>query len=221
MDENKKAQIIALFKQHAETPEPKPRTPRKKPATAVMTAGGNLVNVSGDGVVVGQIVAGDVHQHYEKKTSKVIVKPQPGAEHITEEQVRRLHDLKDQILELEPLGKQNPATPQRVWNSLNKKMGVGAMRMIPAAKFKAAEKYLHEWLGRLAAGKAVQKKAPDEVAKRRITYIQTNMKKLDIEPKVRAYMLKHFDAPSLKDLDLTALNKVYQYVAGIKKDLAV
>ncbi|WP_035056512.1 hypothetical protein [Andreprevotia chitinilytica] len=219
MDENKKAQIIALFKQHAETPEPKPRTPRKKPAAAAMTAGGNLVNVSGDGVVVGQIIAGDVHQHYEKKISKVVVKPQPGAEHITEEQVRRLHNLKDQILELEPLGKQDPATPQRVWNALNKKMGVGAMRMIPASKFKAAEKYMHEWLGQLAAKPSVQKKAPDEITKRRITYIQTNMKKLDIEPKVRAYMLKHFNAVSLKELDLPALNRVYQYVNSIKQGL--
>lgn len=133
--------------------------------------------------------------------------------------MRKLHDLKDDIVKLEAVGKRDPATPQRVWGALNKAMGVGAMRMIPAEKFRDAEKYLQTWIGRLMDGKAVVKKAPTIVESKRIAFIQTNMKKLDVEDRVRDYMEKHYQVRSLKELpDLAALERVYRYVAGIKKE---
>lgn len=151
--------------------------------------------------------------------TRTIATPQPGTEHITENQVAKLHALKDEIIKLEALAKRDPATPQRVWAALNKKMKVGAMRMIPASKFKAAETFMLTWLGQLADRPAVQKKAPDAVAKRRIAYIQTNMKKLGCEIRVRNYMEKHFGVRSLTDLpDAAAMERVYRYVASIKKE---
>ena len=210
-EEEKKAKIVKLIKDAAGEGKKPPRRPRKKPeppASITINAG------DGDGNGIGNTII-----KTERVTHKTVAKPNPGAEHITEVQVRKLHDLKDDILKLEAAGKKDPATPQRVWAALNKAMGVGAMRMIPAGKYRAAEKYLQTWIGRLMDGKAVQKKAADTVESKRITFIQTNMKKLDIEERVRDYMEKHYQVRSLKDLpDLAALKRVYDYVAGIKKD---
>ncbi len=154
-----------------------------------------------------------------RHTTKVVAEPKPGEEHIDERQVRRLHDLKDEIIRLEQLAKRNPATPQRVWGALNKHVRVGAMRMIPKARFSKAEKYLLNWIGQLTARPAVNKKDPQGVRKRRIAYIQINMKQLGIEEKVRDYMERHYDVRSLTQLpDLASLERVYRYVAGLKSN---
>lgn len=207
LDEEKKAKVVSLI-----TGATKPQPARRRNA-----AQGVVVKINardGDGHGIGNTII-----KTEKVVNKTVAKPQHGVEHITEDQVRRLHDLKDEILKLEAAGKRTPATHMTVWGALNKKMGVGAMRMIPLGKFKAAENYLLTWIGRLMDGAAVQKKAPDTVEKRRIAYIQTNMKKLDIEERVRDYMEKNFGVRSLKELpNLAALERVYRYVAGVKKD---
>jgi len=198
--------------------EAAPKVPRKRaPSRAKPVAQPSItINAgNGDGNGIGNTII-----KTERVTNKTIATPKPGDEHITEEQVRKLHDLKDEILKLEKLGKRDPATAQRVWAALNKAMGVGAMRMIPAAKFRAAEKYLQSWIGRLMDGKTVQKKAAGAVESRRIAYIQTNMKKLDIEERVRDYMAKHFQVRLLKDLpDPSAMERVYRYVASVKREL--
>jgi hypothetical protein len=209
MDEkDKKAVVIDLIKAAAK----KPAKPLKKAVSGVAITGNH-----GDGNGIGNTII-----KTERVITRTVAKPQPGIEHITEDQVAKLHALKDEIIKLEALAKRDPATPQRVWAALNRKMGVGAMRMIPASKFKAAEKFMLVWLGQLTDRPAVQKKAPDAVAKRRIAYIQTNMKKLDCENRVRDYMGKHFGVRSLTDLpDAAAMERVYRYVASIKKGSGV
>lgn len=204
-DDDKKKQAKA--RATALLGESKPaRKPRAKPVSSIQ--------VAGDGNVVGD---NNTVIKTEKIVRKTIAKPAPGTEHITEAQVARLHALKDEILKLEAVAKRDPATPQRVWAALNKKMGVGAMRMIPATRFKAAEKYLLTWIGQLMDRPATQKNAPDTVRKRRIDYIQTNMKTLDCEERVRDYMEKHFGVRSLTELPTpAALERVYRYVAGLK-----
>lgn len=205
MDDVKKNKVVELFQKNA-----KPQRMQRKPASNVI----NITAGNGDGNGIGNTII-----KTEKVISRTTAKPQPGIEHITEDQVRRLHDLKDEILRLEALAKKDPATNQRVWSALNKKMRVGAMRMIPAVKFKDAEKYLLTWIALLTDRPSVQKNAPDIVRKNRISYIQTNMKKLDIESRVRDYMEKHFGVRSLTELpDLKALERVYRYVAGVKKE---
>lgn len=207
-EDEKIAKVVSLIKDSAKPA----RTPRAKPsaATSITINAGN-----GDGNGIGNTII-----KTERVTHRTVATPKPGDEHITEAQVRKLHDLKDEILLMEGVGKKDPATAQRVWYSLNKAMGVGAMRMIPANKYRAAEKYLQMWIGRLMDGKAVQKKAPDAVQSKRIAYIQTNMKKLDIEERVRDYMDKHFQVRSLKELpDAAAMEKIYRYVASVKKQI--
>lgn len=195
----------------------KPAQTSRKPRRAAANVPTVTINVSGgDGNGIGNTIV-----KLEKLVTRTIAKPNPGVEHITESQVRKLHDLKDEIVKLEAAAKRDPATPQRVWARLNKAMDVGAMRMIPAAKFRAAEKFLQVWIGQLMDRPAVQKKEAPTVAARRIAYIQTNMKKLGIEDRVRDYMESRFGVRSLKDLpDAAALERVYRYVASVKKDLA-
>lgn len=208
--EDPKNKIIRLVKQAAPTEPAQPKPARKRSPRPE-----NSIEVNGHGNIVGN---GNTVIKTEKLTHKTIAEPKPGAEHITEEQVRRLHDLKDQIIQLEQAAKRNPATHQRVWSTLNKTMRVGSMRMIPKDKFNAAEKYMLGWIGQLMDRPAAQKNAPDTVRKRRITYIQTNMKKLGVEDKVRAYMLKNYAVTSLTDLhDQAALEAVYRYVSGLKQ----
>lgn len=173
------------------------------------------VTVTGDSNIVGD---NNTVIKAEKVVRKTIARPVPGIEHITEAQVARLHALKDEILKLEAASKRDPATPQRVWSALNKKMGVGAMRMIPASRFDAAENYLLTWIGQLMDRPAAQKNASETVRKRRIAYIQTNMKSLNCELQVRDYMHRLFGVRSLSDLpDPSALERVYRYVAGLKR----
>lgn len=206
-EDDKKAKVINLMQ--AALKQPRRRT--TKPAATISL----VVNAGdGDGHGIGNTII-----KTERHVTKTIAEPRPGIEHITEDQVRKLHDLKDEIVRLEALGKQNPATPGRVWSALNKKMRVGAMRMIPLDKFSSAQKYLQEWIGQLSGRPAVQKKDPEGIRKRRIGYIQGNMKKMDCEADVRDYMEKHFSVRSLTELpDAVALERVYRYVAGRKKE---
>lgn len=175
---------------------------------------GNVVSISGNGNIVGN---GNTVIKTERYITKTIARPVPGAEHITESQVARLHELKDDILRLEALSKKDPATPQRIWSAVNKTCGVGSMRMIPLEKFKKAEKFMLQWRARLTDAKSTKKKDPDGVRKSRLAYIHANMKKLAIEEIVRTYMREKFDTSSLKDLDLPALEQVYHYVASKKR----
>ena len=100
-------------------------------AAAKRDNGGDIL-VSGDRNIVGN---GNSMVITEKHVIKQKAEPKPGKEHITEQQVRRLHDLKDEIIRLEQIAKRNPATHQRVWAAFNKAMGIGSMRMLPLNKF--------------------------------------------------------------------------------------
>lgn len=183
------------------------------PCDSPVTGHDQSVTVNGDGNIVGN---GNTVIKTEKYSPKVVVKPVPGAEHITESQVRRLHDLKDKVIKLELLAKKNPVTHQQVWIKVNKACGVGRMRMIPLDKFKTAEKCLLQWIGRLNDTKSVKKKDPGTVRNSRLAYIHAKMKSLDIEDQVREYLVKNFAVDSMKDLNQLELEKVYRYVASKK-----
>jgi hypothetical protein len=203
--ENKKATVVKLIKESARSP----RKPRAKPAGVSVTVNAG----DGDGHGIGNTII-----KTEKVYHKTIATPVPGEEHVSEAQVARFHELADEIVKLEKLaGKRDPATHHRVWKSLNANMKVGAMRMIPADGFKAAEKYLLTWIARLTSTKTMQKKAPDEVRARRIRFIQVNMKKLGVEERVRNYMEKNFGVRSLTELTAEQMERTYRYVASLKK----
>jgi len=179
---------------------------------------GGEITVSGDHNIVGNGNSMVVTERYVVKQK---AEPKPGEKHITEQQVRRLHDLKDEIIRLEQIAKRNPATHQRVWAAFNKAMGIGSMRMLPIDKFSKGEAYLLAWIGRLNNTASVESKDYEESKKRKLTYIRVNMRKLPIEEKVKNYMRTNFGVESTKNLpDLEAIKKVYSYVASLKKALS-
>lgn len=96
---------------------------------------------TGDGMGFGNVVI------------KNTLPSETSGECITESQVRRLHDLKDEIVRLEFCvgSKSRRFRASNVWWSLNRAMNVGSMRKIPVGKFAHAERYLESWIARLNA----------------------------------------------------------------------
>ena len=200
MDNDKKRAVAGLLASAAAEDDP--------PREAVNVRGNNNIVGNGNAIVIT-----------ERHVTVTRARPQPGVEHITEDQVRRLHDLKDEIVRLEALTKRNPASHQRVWATFNKKMGVGSMRMLPKGKFAAGEKFLSAWIGRLTTSKTAERDLTSEVAKRKLAYIRTNMKKMDCEERVRNYMEKNFGVRSTTQLEtLEQVKRVYIYIAGLKRE---
>jgi hypothetical protein len=200
VDNDKKRAVAGLLASAAAEDDP--------PREAVNVRGNNNIVGNGNAIVIT-----------ERHVTVTRAEPRPGVEHITEDQVRRLHDLKDEIVRLEALTKRNPASHQRVWATFNKKMGIGSMRMLPKGKFAAGEKFLAAWVGRLTASRTAERDLTSEVAKRKLAYVRTNMKKLDCEERVRTYMEKNFGVRSTTQLEnLEQIKRVYIYIAGIKKE---
>lgn len=195
-----KEKIVHLIR--SSTPEPNP------------TQGtSSTVNISGDGNIVGN---GNTIVNTERHTTRTIAKTEPGTEHITEAQVRRLHDLKDEIIRLENIAKKRPATYQSVWVRVNKLCGVATMRLIPLEKFKKAETFMLQWIARLTGTKSVKKKDPNTVRTSRLRAIHAKMRAQGTEEAVRAYMRKKFSKDSMSDLTPEELEQTYRYTMSKK-----
>ncbi|KAA6405783.1 helix-turn-helix domain-containing protein [Candidatus Tokpelaia sp.] len=170
-------------------------------------------NISGVGIMTGgnvRIVQTNIH----KTTTKAI--PNPGKEHISEEQCVTLRHLVDNVVEAEQALKKSPKTYNAIWSSVNRHCGVSTYRMIKSEDFEKARKYLTMWIGRLMRSKSAPVKTGDAWRKRHYTYIKVNSKSPSDESAVKAYMKRKFKAESLTELDNDQLEAVYRYVAGRK-----
>lgn len=182
--------------------------------TAKKQDNGHNVAITGNSNIVGN---GNSIVVTEKHVTVTRAVPKPGVEHITEVQVARLHELKDEIIRLEQLAKKNPATHRSVWARFNKKMQIGSMRMLPLEKFKDGEKFLLTWINGLLSTKSAANKDPDGTRRQYLGKIHARMKDPAVEQKVRAYLQKNFNITSLADLpNLEDLKRVYRYTAGLK-----
>lgn len=168
------------------------------------------------GNVVGQVQSGAVvHQiHTQRHVTRTVAQVKPGDEHITEAQASTLRGLVDQIVEKESLLKQKPRTHRSVWAALNAHCKVTRYRLIPAADFERARKYLDQWIGRLGSMATAPIKDGDEWRKRRYAYIKINSKSLEDTNALLAYIKRNFSATSLTELDNQQLEQVYRYIAG-------
>lgn len=179
---------------------------------------GNVVNFQArtSGNVVGQVhPGGTVHQvHTQKHITRTVAKVTPGGEHITEEQAACLRGLVDQIVEKESLLKAKPRTHRSVWAALNAHCRVTSYRLIPAADYAHARKYLDQWMGRLGSMATAPIKDGDEWRKRRYAYIKINSKSPEDEQALLTYIKRNFNAASLTALDNSQLEQVYRYIAG-------
>lgn len=178
-------------------------------APGVAFSGGN------NGNVIGVINGGTIHQvNTQTHVQKTIAEVRAGEEHISDEQAAMLHALVDKVVDTEKRLKQKPRGHRAVWAALNAHCSVPAYRLIRAGDFGKAQKYLHQWMGRLDSMASAPVKDGDAWRKRKYAYIKINCK--DDPAAVDRYVAKNFKVSSLTELDNDQLEKVYRYVASRK-----
>lgn len=168
-----------------------------------------------NGNVIGVINGGTIHQvNTQQHIQKTIAEVRPGVEHISDEQAASLHSLVDKVVETEQRLKQKPRGHRSVWGALNAHCGVPQYRLIRAEDFTKAQKYLHQWVGRLDSMASAPVKDGDAWRKRKYAYIKINSKTDPVA--VDRYIAKNFKVSSLTELDNQQLEQVYRYVASRK-----
>lgn len=177
---------------------------------------GNDNQVAG-GDIINNVI--NIHQAPPSPPSKPRVVVNPGPEHISEAQRVKLQALVDDVVRLESIARREPKTHQSVWGALNKRMKASSYKLIMAAEYGRAEKFLREWIGRLSSTKSAAKKDPDW-RKRKYSYIFANVKQLDKTKALDDLLQDRYGAASVKDITDEELTAVYQSVAGWKKAAA-
>lgn len=175
------------------------------------------VSFSGEnnGNVIGVINGGTIHQiNTQRHVQKTIAEVKPGEEHISDEQAAQLHALVETVVETEKRLKEKPRGHRAVWGALNAHCNVPQYRLIRAEDFAKAQKYLHQWSGRLDSMASAPVKDGDAWRKRKYAYIKINSK--NDPDAVDRYIAKNFGVTSLSELDNTQLEQVYRYVASRK-----
>ncbi len=196
-DEEKKAEIVRLFKDHAK-PEPLGNSPS--------------IAINGDGNVIGN---SNTVVKTETYRPKIKMEYRSGDEHLTPEQAATLKRLVGEIVELEKQIKQRPKSFGAIYTALNRRFKVHTYLLITQEDYDKAKKYLREWLGRLSSARSAPKNDP-EWRDRKRKYIFANTKGL-FGDRRKAYMHEHFGTESFSALDDTQVEKLYRAVAGWKQ----
>lgn len=151
-------------------------------------------------------------------TTKHITRTRPviqaGSEHISDCQASALAALVNEIVETEAKLKEKGGSHRAVWAALNRHCGVTQYRLIPAASFDRARKYLNSWMGRLHAMASAPIKDGDSWRKRHYAYIKINSKDAEARAALERYLADHFSASSITELSNPDLERVYRYVAS-------
>lgn len=179
------------------------------PEPSISITGGNSGIVAGHDVIINQSPL---------PPQKVRAVVPVTEEHISNEQRAELQRLVREVVDLETKVKRSPKSYSAVWGSLNAKFKVSEYKLIARGDFPKAEKYLREWIGRLSNTKTAQRKDGDW-RKRKLAFIHTNCKQLDLELKMREFIHRRFNAISLTELTDEDLKSVYNAVARWKKGI--
>ena len=163
------------------------------------------------------ILAGRDVIHTEKFIQKVVAEVKPGDEHITDEQAATLHEKIQELVDLHNLVKRTQVTKAHFWPRLNRYCHVPKYRLIKEADFYKAVRWCNQQLAILSGTKTAQKKDPDKVRNRQISFIQINIKQLGIENNYRNYLQNTFHKISTSELDPAELKRAYNWVANQKK----
>lgn len=225
---NARRQLDELFRLAMLEPQPEPDERRqatderrqapteRRQATSLMEMHDS--NVHGN-VSVAERMTVHMHSQVSQITTqrfveKTIAEVKPGVEHITDEQASALHALVKTVAETERRLKKAPRSVQAIWAALNAHCRVPQYRLIRIEDFGKAQKFLHQWRGRLDSMASAPVKDGDAWRKRKYAYIKINSK---ISPEiVDRYIAKHFGDIRLTDLDNQQLEQVYRYVASRK-----
>lgn len=175
------------------------------------------VNSSKNVTVIGGVVHGDFN--YNQPAKKIYYKYtyQPGD--LTEEQAAKILDLANQIAHRERTVKKHSKTQAAILGSLKKKFKVAYYRKIGEGNYDKAVTYLEQWRGRLARSKQFPKKDEDAFRKDRygavfgIAKNELGWSKKDVDD----YIYDKFGVTSIKDLDSSQLEKLYNIMHAFKK----
>lgn len=163
------------------------------------------------------ILAGRDVIHTEKVIQKVVAEVKPGDEHITDAQAAILHEKIQELVDLHNLVKRLQVTKAHFWSRLNRYCHVPKYRLIKVDDFYKGLRWCNQQLAILSGTKTTQKKDPDKLRNRQISFIQINIKQLGIEINYRNYLQNTFQKISTGELDLAELKRAYNWVAGQKK----
>lgn len=164
-------------------PFPKVKRVNKPSPSVVVSGDGNIVG-NGNTVIVRPV------------RKRVVANVQPGSVHISDAQAARLQQLVGDI------AASGLATHQKVWAALARRYTIPQYRLLPAASFDDAERYLVRWIARAAPA------ATDEGAARtkHIAYIKTNQRKLGVaQSDLTLYLASRFQKASLRDCTIEEL----------------
>lgn len=196
MSENKKGELIQLFKKNSEDVE----------TGKNITINGNNNSVAGRDII-----------NTNKVTHKTNVTVVPGHEVITEAQAVIIRGLVREIGDLEKQVKAKPKSYASIQSSANTKGGVTQYRLIPIEKFPIVEKFLRGWIGNLTSGKSAPNKIGEEWRKRKYRFIKASCRQFGLEDKLDLYLSEKFGVRSISDLDDKELQKVYLAVSRWKR----
>lgn len=186
-------------------------TGMNQPAQATPMIGGNNT---------GSLIIGDKGTINNIKTEKHIIRTKaevkPNETHISQEMARKIKDLVDEIVALEPKVRKNPRPYSGVWAALNKHCGVTTYKLIPLDHYTKAETYLRKWIGRLQSTKSAPKKMGSDYRNKKYAYIKLNTEQLGIEGWLDELLRVKYGVTSLKDLTDEELQKVYDSVSSKK-----
>jgi len=192
--------------------------PKRKMSKPPAPATGNVIYINGDGVDVGQVAGGNIH-NVTYKTEKVDQRPRvtvvPGVEVISETQKRRLLDIRDKWIEKNNEVRKTKLTHAGAQAAINKKAGVTSYHLVPLDKFTTVEKYTQQQIGRLNNTATAKKKSPSWANDRKRA-IQMHYNQLGIQDWRKDYMRKTFGKGSMTELTDDELQKLYQAVMSKK-----
>ena len=197
MDEDKKNNVIELFKKAS---EPKPAL-RIEPTISVI-GDKNMIGNNNTFIHTEQII---------RRPRVVVVKTGDGV--VTAEQKARLKQLVIDWMTARNAVLEKPLTFGGAWSAVNKKAGVNSYNEIPTEKFPAVEKWLIRQIGIVNAAPAASAKSTGWRASR-IKGIQSRCTELGIQDARKTYMLKAFGKDSLTLISDVDIEKVYRWAIG-------
>lgn len=214
--EPKKAKLVNLLA-GATPPAPKrvPRSRAPKPATA---AGGNVINIHGDGLSAQQIAGGDIHNHVNEKT---VVRPQivRGPEFISPSGARRIKGRIETLVKMDIAAGEPEENKSKLyakwWSALNKHFDVASYLEIRADQ----EQQAADWLQTLKVLKRPSLRRTDNAMWRNEHYAgiwsrakQVKKSKADVYQVVLERLGKR--VASLKNLGEQDLKALHSYIMG-------
>lgn len=166
---------------------------------------------------VGFALAGSTVINTHRHETKIVAQTTPGKMHITEVQRGTLHQLVDKVVQAEAALRKAPKTHRAVWAALNRHCGVSSYQLIALGDFDKAEKFLRQWLGRLHASPTAHRKVGSDLRKQRYSYIKVNSKSPEDSAALQRHLKAKYGVESISDLSNEDLERVYRFVAGLKR----